>query len=87
MFDPINLLQVGQVILDLRLAQFAEPRAGSMVNSFVAQEMVCRFSNDTNLDSVAVHFSFNGFLQCQQSNVNGVLVQDVSNLLSHQTSR
>ena len=56
--------QIRQVILYLLLAQLSEPWTYRTMHSLVAQQVICRIANDANLDSVAVHFTFDGLFEC-----------------------
>jgi len=66
-------LQISQVILDLFLTQLPKPRSCGTFDTLIAQEMVGRIADDTNLHRVPVHLALDRLFERQERNVNGIL--------------
>jgi len=73
LFMMRKLLQVCQVVLDLRRTQLPESWAYSALDSLNAEKPLFWGTDDANLDSLAVHLSFYRLLQSEEGNVNSVL--------------
>lgn len=70
---PDHILQIRQVVFYLVLCELPESWADGSFDTLVAEQMIRRFAHDADFDGIAVHFSFDGFLQRQERDVYGIL--------------
>ena len=56
----VHFSQIRQIIFDLVLCEFPEPRTYCAVDTLVAEQMVCGLAHNANLNRVAIHFALDG---------------------------